>query len=281
MNNTVEKSLLWAKNILKENNCEAYALDAELLIMEVLKISRVKVFMEQKRILSTEEYEKFKEFVDKRASGVPTQYILGTCEFMSLDFNVNPYTLIPRNDTEILVEAAIDEFKKNNVKSFIDIGTGSGCIGISLAYYTEAEGTCVDISEGALETAKINAKNNNVYNKLKFVLSNIFENINEKYDAIVSNPPYIRTDVIEGLMREVKEHEPYNALDGGEDGLYFYREIVDKSHKYLNEKGFIFFEIGYDQGEDVKNILESKSFCDVKVIKDLAGLDRVVTGRKI
>ncbi len=281
MNNTVETALFWAKNILKENNCDAYALDAELLMMETLKISRIKLFMEQKRVLSTEEYEKFKEFVDKRASCVPTQYILGTCEFMSLDFNVNPYTLIPRNDTEVLVETAIDEFKRNNIKSFIDIGTGSGCIAISLAYYTEAKGTCVDISEGALETAKINAKQNNVYNKLDFVLSDVFENINEKYDAIVSNPPYIRTDVIEGLMREVKEHEPYNALDGGEDGLYFYKKIVNESHKYLNEKGFIFFEIGYDQGEDVKNLLESKGFYEVKVIKDLAGLDRVVTGRKI
>ena len=281
MNNTVESSLLWAKKLLKENECESYALDAELFMMKTLDISRVKLFIEGKKVLSDDEYKKFKEYVEKRASGVPTQYILGSCEFMSLEFFVNPFTLIPRNDTEILVETAIESFKKYRVKNFIDIGTGSGCIAISLVYYTEARGTAVDISEGALDTARRNAKHNEVFAKLNFVLSDVFSNINDKFDAIVSNPPYIKTDVIKGLMREVKDNEPYNALDGGDDGLYFYRKIVKESVDYLNKNGLILFEIGYDQGEDVKNILVENGFCDVKVIKDLAGLDRVVTGIKL
>ena len=280
MSNTVETALLWAKKLLKNSECESYSLDAELFMMKVLDISRVKLFIDMDRKLSDSEFSSFKELVEKRSSGVPTQYILGSCEFMSLDFEVNPFTLIPRNDTEILVETAIESFEKNGTKTFIDIGTGSGCIAISLARYTGATCVAVDISQGAIETAKRNAYKNGVSEKINFVLSDCFENIDEKFDAIVSNPPYIKTDVIKGLMREVRDNEPYNALDGGSDGLYFYRKISNEAKNYLNEKGSIFFEIGYDQGEEVRDILLNEGFSDVRIIKDLAGLDRVVTGVK-
>jgi release factor glutamine methyltransferase len=197
---------------------------------------------------------------------------------MGLDFKVNEHVLIPRQDTEILVEEVLREL--HDGMDILDMCTGSGCILISLLNYSnDCHGVGVDISEAALAVAEENSEQllgNN--ENICFIKSNLFENVTGKYDVIVSNPPYIRKNVIPGLMPEVREHDPYIALDGGEDGLDFYREIVDECGKYLYGGGKLYFEIGYDQADAVKNLMEKAGFIDINVVKDYAGLDRVLYG---
>ena len=196
---------------------------------------------------------------------------------MGLDFFVNENVLVPRQDTECLVENVISYA---NDKKILDMCTGSGCIIISVKKFVQtAECTGADISEKALEIALKNADLNNV--PVSFIKSDMFENISEKYDIIVSNPPYIRPDVIKTLEPEVREHDPWLALDGGEDGLSFYRILAKEGKKYLNSQGMIFMEIGYDQGQAVKEIFESEGFVDIVIKKDLCKNDRVVIGRII
>ena len=284
-NNTVEYFLKLGKDILKKEGYESYIIDTELIMMKILNISRVRLFLEYKKEMSDKEILEFKYLICRRAYGMPIKYILGKCEFMSLDFFVNQYTLIPRNDTEILVEKAIELFNENNIKNFIEIGTGTGCISISILNYINNKNiicTAVDISNDAIDVAIKNAKNNNVFENINFIVSDIFENINEnmKYDAIISNPPYIKTEDLNNLVKDILYYEPLIALDGGFDGLYFYNKIIVQSEKYLNSGGYIMFEIGYDQGNDVKKILEKNNFRNISVIKDLSGLDRVVIGIK-
>lgn len=194
---------------------------------------------------------------------------------MGLKFFINENVLIPRQDTEILVEEVL---KYSNSKSIIDMCTGSGCIIISILKHSiKSFGIGVDISSKAIEVAKHNAILNDL-NQMEFIESDLFTNINQKFDIIVSNPPYIKTDIIKDLMPEVL-HEPANALDGHKDGLYFYKEIISNAEFYLNSNGRIFFEIGYDQSEEVTKLLEEYKFKNIKVIKDYAGLDRVVHGQ--
>jgi release factor glutamine methyltransferase len=219
--------------------------------------------------------------IKKRSTKIPLQHITGKQEFMGLDFFVNEHTLIPRQDTEVLVETLIEEAKKYNEKrlNILDICTGSGCIGISIAHFFKESNVCaVDISEDALLVALKNKELNHVEN-INFLKSDLFSSLdNEKFDIIVSNPPYIRTMEIEKLMEEVKIHEPFIALDGKEDGLYFYREITKKSVKYLKDGSSLMYEIGFDQAKDVSDILVENGFKNIKVIKDLPGHDRVVIG---
>ena len=209
-------------------------------------------------------------------------YILGRCEFMGMNFYVDKNVLIPRPDTEILVERVIDWAKKNKSKSFIDMCTGSGCIAISLVKYLNINGFAADISKNAIKVAKKNSILNNVDEKIEFIESDLFSSFsnNNNVDIIVSNPPYISSQVVETLMPEVKDNEPRNALDGGINGLDFYVKIARDAVKFLNQGGGIFFEIGYDQGESVSKILKMNNFVDIKVEKDLAGLDRIVWGIK-
>lgn len=210
----------------------------------------------------------------RRQNGEPLQYIVGTAEFMSLEFAVNENVLIPRADTETLVEYLVDEIGDRSV-SVLDIGTGSGCIGISIAHYCKnAHVSMLDISKKALETAKKNAALNNV--DAEFCNMDIMrEYPDKKFDIIVSNPPYIRPEVIETLQTEVREHEPRVALDGGADGLIFYRRIADIAKKLLNDGGAAAFEIGYDQGKAVSEIV-NLYFGKHGLIKDLCGNDRVI-----
>jgi release factor glutamine methyltransferase len=274
---TVEKCLFEAKKCLKASGAEEYALDSELFMMKAVGFSKIQLFTKNDYVLTEEQYTEFENMVERRKKGEPCQYITGKCFFFDHEFLVNKNVLIPRPDTEILVETVIEYGKKFDFKKMLDIGTGSGCIAISLAL----EGfdmTACDISEGALETAKKNAMLNGA--DVNFVHSNVFDSLeNEKFDAIVSNPPYIESCVIPTLMREVKDFEPQNALDGGEDGLVFYRRIISEGKAYLNEGGHIFFEIGYNQADAVKKLFEENGYIDVKIIKDLAGLDRVAAGR--
>ena len=260
-----------AKKKLKENNIGER--EARLLLSYVLNIKSDELAKYDE--INDEVYGTFLQVLDKRCAHIPYAYIVGHQEFMKLDFKVNNNVLIPRADTEVLVEEAIKICKENELKSILDMCTGSGCIGISLSKYLEGSNvTAVDISEDALEIAKENSILNDV--KVDFKCSNLFENINGKYDLIVSNPPYIKKEVLSTLEKEVNENEPLLALDGGEDGLKFYRSISKDAKKHLSENGYLIFEIGFDQAEEVSNILINNGYRNIKVIKDYSGYDRVV-----
>ena len=275
-----------AKRYLKEHQVEEYELDAELLFMDCFAMNRVQIFTKQDTTLGEKEIKRFECFLEERGAGQPVQYILGHCEFMGLEFMVNKNVLIPRQDTEVLVEVVCNYMVKNKALTFIDVGTGSGCIPISvlkLCQEKEMKAVGLDISQQALEVAKANAKKNYVENQVEFIKSDVFSGLRKflyQADVIVSNPPYIRKDTIGTLMREVKDYEPWMALDGGEDGLFFYEKICCESRQYLKCGGALFFEIGYDQKEDVMNLMKKNGFKQIQCQKDYAGLDRVVWGIK-
>ncbi len=231
-------------------------------------------FIEQ---FTSDEMNKIMSAVEKRLKHIPLAYIFGKTEFFGYDFIVDENVLIPRLDTEILVENVINEIKSRNKNvSVLDIGTGSGAIAITISKETGADVFAVDISDKALEIAEKNAENNKV--KVKFVQSNLFEKISDlRFDIIVSNPPYIESDVIKTLEEEVRFNEPILALDGGKDGLVFYEKIINEAPKHLNLGGKLFFEIGYNQGESVSSLMK-KNFKNVQVIKDYLNNDRVVIG---
>lgn len=280
------------KERLKSSNIEDFNTDAWLLFEYVFKMSRTWYFlhqMEENTDLSSEdEYDKV---IERRCGKIPLQHITGHQEFMGFDFFVNENTLIPRQDTEVLVEKAVSVIKdrvaeissnsNNKQVKVLDMCTGTGCIGISIAKLLPCvRVTAVDVSDKALEIACKNGENLGVFN-IEFIKSNMFNCIDKdiKYDFIISNPPYIKTEDIDKLMEEVKLHDPFIALDGREDGLYFYREITREAAMRLSEGGYLMYEIGYNQAEEVSEIMKKSGFGDVKVIRDLAGLDRVVTGK--
>ena len=235
-------------------------------------------FILNNRSVTDKEAEQINKIISRRNSGEPLQYILGETEFMGYKFKVNPATLIPRQDTELLVETTAGLIGNTEAK-VLDIGTGSGCIGISLAKLCNSSRiTLLDFSKKALETAKENAVLNNV--ECDTVLCDILSEIpHGKFDVIVSNPPYIETETVKTLDKTVKDFEPVTALDGGDDGLIFYRRITEISKNMLSESGFIVFEIGYNQGKSVSDILSKNGFKDIEIIKDYCGNDRVVKGR--
>lgn len=221
-----------------------------------------------------DEITKIMQIVELRLKHIPLDHILGKSNFMGRNFKVNEHVLIPRLDTEVLVETVISRINTCGSKSVLDIGTGSGIIAETIALETDAKVTAVDISQDALNIAKENAKNLNA--DVTFLKSDLFENLaDQKFDLIVSNPPYIETDVIKTLQEEVKDYEPHIALDGGTDGLDFYKKIINEASKHLTKKGYIFFEIGYNQANAVSELLKS-NFDDIKVLKDYEENDRVV-----
>ena len=253
--------------------------EAELMVMSVMEMDRTRLVLNGKLPVMPQHTYRMNKMIERRKKGEPLQYILGETEFMSLDFFVREGVLIPRSDTEILVETVIDKIgdKKTTVA---DICTGSGCIGISIAHYkknTDVE--LFDISDIALETVEKNIKRNNVSDRVKSYKMDILnEYPKKKYDVVVSNPPYIEKAVIETLQTEVKDYEPRIALDGGEDGLVFYRRIAETAHNFLKKGGLLAFEIGYNQGESVRGLMQN-DFYDTEVIKDLNDNDRVVIGK--
>lgn len=223
----------------------------------------------------------FLEAISKIQKHIPIQYITKKQEFMKMDFYVDENVLIPQPDTEIVVEEAIDIINRNKLSKVLDMCTGSGILAISIAKYTDASKiTAVDISEKALEVVEKNAISNDVDTKIKFIKSDMFKNISEKFDLIISNPPYIRTDVIKTLSEEVK-NEPILALDGGIKGLDFYNIIAENAKKYLNENGYLVLEIGYDQKTEVVNLLEAQEYSEIRVIKDMGGNDRVIVCKNL
>ena len=268
---------------LKAAGKEAYAFEAELLLEKAAGLNRTALFLRGEEVLSEEVLTVYEGYLAEREQGRPTQYILGEWEFMGLPFCVGEGVLIPRGDTEVLVETILEKQQTEQFRSILDIGTGSGCIPVSLGHYGKFENImAVDISQKALGYATENAVKNNV--KIDFYESDLFTNFPAEWkgnlDAIVSNPPYIPKKDIEELMTEVKDFEPMNALDGGEDGLDFYRAIVEQGREWLVDGGWLFFEIGYDQGEDLRNLLNEFGYTAIEIRQDLAGLDRVALGRK-
>ena len=220
---------------------------------------------------------KVKAVLEERKKGRPLAYIIGNSEFFGREFDVQEGVLIPRPETELLVEEVVRIAKQTSAQSILDIGTGSGAIAISLALETQANVVGVDVSDVAVSVA---SKNNSKLGARATILkSNLFENVQGKFDIIVSNPPYIKTTVLSTLEREVRDFEPTLALDGGEDGLDFYRKIIGVAPNYLNKNGYLAFEIGFDQGKDLKKLL-CKDFEDVKVLKDYNKHDRIVIAKK-
>ncbi len=265
------------KRLLKSGIAEA-SLDARLLLEFVMGTDRNDLLAHGDKPVAAEQESRYTALLEKRASHVPLQQLTGFQEFMGLRFAVNEQVLIPRQDTECLVEEAMIETMDG--MRVLDLCTGTGCILISLMKYkNELVGTAVDLSGEALAIAKQNAAYHQM--PVTFVKSDLFEKLPvQKFDVIVSNPPYIRTKEIETLMEEVRLHEPVLALDGREDGLYFYRKISRESRNYLVRGGKLLFEIGYDQGGQVCAIMRENGFDQIRIVKDLAGLDRVVCGTK-
>lgn len=266
---------------LAEEGIEEFSLDAWYLLEYVTGVSKAMYFAEPERAVSEENADRYIDCIRRRAAHIPLQHITGEQEFMGYPFYVNEHVLIPRQDTEVLVETALDVCRKEQMGEIrlLDMCTGSGCILLSLLHELKPRtvtGVGVDLSKEALCVAEKNAEKLKI--NAEFLESDLFENVKGTYDVIVSNPPYIRTSVIETLQEEVKDHDPYLALDGKEDGLYFYRRIIQQTPAYLKKKGWLLLEIGSDQGADVKKLMEQAGYTGISVKKDLAGLDRVVFG---
>ncbi len=263
----------------KEAGIEEYESDAWILLSSVCKLDRGRYILDQGQEIPETEKEVLEAYAEKRVERIPLQHILGETEFYGLPFHVNENVLIPRQDTEVLVEEALKKLREGD--RLLDLCTGSGCILISLLHEAREKeirisGEGLDLSEKALKVAKENAKNNGVLARSVWIQSDMFEKAEGKYDMILSNPPYIPTAEIATLMPEVKDHDPYMALDGDIDGLKFYRILAKESPAFLKEGGSLFLEIGSEQAEEVSGLLTENYFEDIKVIKDLAGLDRVV-----
>ena len=274
---TYREAILLGESILQKAKIVDAKNDAWLLLAMACRINHTYYYVHMDEEMSQEQIREYQALLSKRAERIPLQYIVGEQEFMGLKFRVNSNVLIPRQDTETLVEEALKVIEPG--MRVLDMCTGSGCIIISiLKNTTNVDGAACDISKQALNVAKENARLNGVF--VDFERSDLFEHVDEMYDVIVSNPPYIPTKVIETLQDEVRLHDPLLALDGTEDGLMFYRKITEKAREYLKTDGYLCYEIGAEQAADVSEIMKQAGLRDITVVKDLAGLDRVVMGRK-
>lgn len=274
--------LLEAYKILKEVQIESYLLDSQLLLSKVLNKDKLFIILNRDFNLNHQQENEFLRLIQLRKSKMPIKYILGECEFMGMNFIVKPGVLIPRPDTEVLVEEVIKHINEKAYTEVCDVCTGSGAIGIAIAEFIKStKVTLYDISEDALAVTKSNIERFDLSKRVNVEFSDLLQvaiDQNKKFEVIVSNPPYIRDAVIPTLMEDVKNYEPYIALSGGSDGLDFYRRITEESLLVLEKGGLLAFEIGYDQREEVKNILLEAGFSAIECIKDLSGNDRVIKG---
>lgn len=278
---TIQQLLDYGKDKLIQSGNEYAKYDRKVLLEEALGCNYMYMLTHGDEEVPEDKEQQYRKWITRRSEHYPLQYLLGYAHFMDYTFAVNEHVLIPRNDTEILVENANEvlagmEEEQKTIR-VLDLCCGSGCIGISLKlYHKQIELTLSDISEEALAVTRQNIERHQVDAKVQ--QGDLLEGITDQYDMIVSNPPYIESRVIDILMPEVREYEPMLALDGGEDGLMFYRRIVDQAQSHLTQGGWLFFEIGYNQGQDVATLMQEHGFASVQVIKDYAGLDRVVYG---
>jgi len=287
---TILELLNWSTTYLRQHDIENPRLNAELLLARSLNLSRESLYTHLQDPSGEEEKENFEQLIKKRLSGEPLQYLLGHQEFWSIDFKVDPRVLIPRPETELLVEQSLSILSKNFPRRtlyVLDIGTGSGAIAISLVKEKrDLFVVATDISGEALLLARENAKSAGVLHRIEFVKGDLFSPIRlmrekEPFDLILSNPPYIHRSQIQNLAREVKDHEPVVALNGGEDGMEFYRSIVSQGPSYLRKGGWLLLEVGENQGEKVFGLIEREgSFSRPERIKDLSGIERVVKARR-
>lgn len=269
---------------LKQVGIADYQTDSWLLAEEILGVRRQDIWLIPNQSVDITLVQKYEEAVKRRATHVPLQHITGHQPFMDFDFMVNRDVLIPRSETELLVEQVVSYIQsnfpdKNKTVKVLDMCTGSGCIAISVDKMCDnAKVRAVDISEKALQVAR----ENNIKNQanVTFIQSDLFENVTDKFDVIVSNPPYIPTEALQTLMEEVRDYDPPLALDGSEDGLKFYRIISEKAEEFLNHHGRLFLEIGHDQGKSVPELLRENGFSKIQVLKDLSGNDRMVIAGK-
>ncbi len=298
---TAREAISMIRSQLSAAGIEELAAESFIILEWICGIDRGTYYMDPDAVIPENTMEILESVLAKRAEHVPLQYLMGTCEFMGYTFYVDERVLIPRQDTECLVEYAADLIRRENmisgrdcpagtemekssvpqteVPEILDLCTGSGCIGISIKKLCpKAQVTLADLSEDALTVAGYNAEKLSA--KVSLVQGDLFENIGRSYDYILSNPPYIPTDMIDTLMPEVKDYEPRLALDGTEDGLAFYRRIIREAKEYLKPCGRLIFEIGMDQGEDVVRLLESEGYRETEIRQDLSGLDRIVSGRR-
>ena len=274
--NEGESSLKTAEKLSARN-------DALLLLSFLLNMDRGKMFLAFENDAPESLVEEYREVIKQRVSGVPLQHITGTTEFMGLAFKVTPEVLIPRNETELLVEEALKIISPD--MKVLELCTGSGCIALSiLKLYNSVSVTAADISEGALLVAKENAEKLGInigkeWGAINFVHGDLFESVEGTYDLIIVNPPYIKSDDIRGLMEEVREHDPIIALDGGADGLYFYRRLLYEAREYLNGAGYLLLEIGHDQAKDIMALAE-ESYENITIMKDYNNIDRIIKMQK-
>lgn len=274
---TYQQLLKTARERLIQQGIADANVDAWYLLAHIFGMNRVDFLLKGTLEAPLDQTNLFMELLERRTQHIPLQYLIGNTEFMGLEFDVTEDVLIPRQDTEILVSEVL---KETEGKRILDMCTGSGCIIISLAKLGKpSKAAAVDISLPALTVANKNANKHQV--EIELIHSNLFDQVKESYDIIVSNPPYIPSKEIARLMPEVKDHEPFIALDGMEDGLFFYRNIIASLDKHLNKDGTVYFEIGHDQGEAVKQILQENGFAYVNIVKDLSGLDRVVIAKRV
>lgn len=266
----------YGRAALAEAGIAEAELDARLLLEHVCHTTRQELLAHGDRIVTKTDYQAYVRLIQGRQNRIPLQHLTKEQEFMGLRFFVNEHVLIPRQDTEILVEEVMRKLQDG--MRILDLCTGSGCIVLSLLHYSNnCQGVGADISEKALMVAQENAERLES-NDVEFVQSDLLEQVKGRFDIIVSNPPYIKTQEITQLMAEVRDHEPMQALDGGADGLHFYRDIIARAGEYLVSGGWLFFEIGYEQAEAVSTLLADHAYQNIRVVKDFAGLDRVVYG---
>lgn len=280
----IKEALVFGIEKLKENRTESFLLDARILLELSLNISHEQIILNPEKTLTKKQFNKYKTLLERRFKGEPISHIIGKRYFWKNEFTINKNVLDPRPDSESLIESVLKIFPNKKEKlNILELGVGSGCLIISLLKeYKNAKGTAVDISDKALKIAEANANNLKVKTRLKLIESDWFENIQstEKFDLIISNPPYIPSEQIKTLQTEVKDYEPILALDGGKDGLDCYRKIAKQSSNFLNNNGYICLEVGQNQYKDIIEIFEKQKFSVEFYKKDLANIERVVCFKK-
>ena len=282
LNKTIEELINTGTKTLKDNGIDTARLDTELLLGNVIEKERLYLITHKEETIGKDQCDEFFELIEKRRKKMPVKYILNKCEFMGIDLHVEEGVLIPRDDTELLVDEVLKNILEDDEKQICDLCCGSGAIGISLACLRKnIKVDLLDYYPIPEKVTLINIEKHNLQGRVSFSKSDLLDvsiKASKKYDIIVSNPPYIEEEEIEKLMDDVQKYEPHTALSGGIDGLDFYRKIVNQSIEVLNENGILAFEIGYNQGKAVKSLMEENNFKDVRVIKDFASLDRIIIG---